>query len=110
MKLILRSRILCAMPSCAHVPEPEAFNLAVESLRHEVDGRDVILSATLSSGNLRTLKCSFIYGNWPEDIMTSVPAVAGQNRFSCRLTGLKESTGYFYKACVTNGRYLYCLF
>ena len=63
MKMILRLRIfcavlagilsMCAMSSCASVPEPEAFNLAVESLSHEVDGQDVILSATLSSGNLR---------------------------------------------------------
>ena len=36
--------------------------------------------------------------------MSSVPAVAEQYRFSCRLTGLRESTEYFYKACVTNGR------
>lgn len=114
MKLILRSRILCAvlagilsmcaMSSCASVPEPEAFNLAVESLSHEVDGQDVILSAALSSGNLRTFKCSFIYGNGPEETMSSVPAEVGQYRFSCRLTGLRESTEYFYKACVTNGR------
>lgn len=114
MKLILRSRILCAvlagilsmcaMSSCASVPEPEAFNLAVESLSHEVDGQDVILSATLSSGNLRTFQCSFIYGNGPEETMSSVPAEVGQYRFSCRLTGLRESTEYFYKACVTNGR------
>lgn len=114
MKLILRSRILCAvlagilsmcaMSSCAYVPEPEAFNLAVESLSHEVDGHDVILSAALSSGNLRNFKCSFIYGNGPEETMSSVSAVAGQYRFSCRLTGLRESTEYFYKACVTNGR------
>lgn len=114
MKLILRSRILCAvlagilsmcaMSSCAYVPEPEAFNLAVESLSHEVDGHDVILSAALSSGNLRNFKCSFIYGNGPEETMISVSAVAGQYRFSCRLTGLRESTEYFYKACVTNGR------
>lgn len=114
MKRILRSRILCAvlagilsmcaMSSCAYVPEPEAFNLAVESLRHEADGQDVILSAALSSGNLRNFKCSFIYGNGPEETMSSVSAVAGQYRFSCRLTGLRESTEYFYKACVTNGR------
>ena len=114
MKLILRLRIfcavlagilsMCAMSSCASVPEPEAFNLAVESLSHEVDGQDVILSATLSSGNLRTFQCSFIYGNGPEETMSSVPAEVGQYRFSCRLTGLRESTEYFYKACVTNGR------
>lgn len=114
MKMILRLRIfcavlagilsMCAMSSCASVPEPEAFNLAVESLSHEVDGQDVILSATLSSGNLRTFQCSFIYGNGPEETMSSVPAEVGQYRFSCRLTGLRESTEYFYKACVTNGR------
>lgn len=114
MKLILRLRIfcaalagilsMCAMSSCAYVPEPEAFNLTIQSLSHEVDGQDVILSAALSSGNLRTFKCSFIYGNGPEETMSSVPAEVGQYRFSCRLTGLRESTEYFYKACVTNGR------
>lgn len=114
MKMILRLRIfcaalagilsMCAMSSCASVPEPEAFNLTIQSLSHEVDGQDVILSATLSSGALRTFKCSFIYGNGPEETMSSVPAEVGQYRFSCRLTGLRESTEYFYKACVTNGR------
>ena len=114
MKLILRLRIfcavlagilsMCAMSSCASVPEPEAFNLTIQSLSHEVDGQDVILSATLSSGALRTFKCSFIYGNGPEETMSSVPAEVGQYRFSCRVTGLRESTEYFYKACVTNGR------
>lgn len=114
MKMILRSRIfcaalagilsMCAMSSCASVPEPEAFNLTIQSLSHEVDGQDVILSATLSSGALRTFKCSFIYGNGPEETMSSVPAEVGQYRFSCRVTGLRESTEYFYKACVTNGR------
>lgn len=114
MKLILRLRIfcavlagilsMCAMSSCASVPEPEAFNLTIQSLSHEVDGQDVILSATLSSGNLRTFQCSFIYGNGPEETMSSVPAEVGQYRFSCRVTGLRESTEYFYKACVTNGR------
>ena len=84
MKMILRSRIfcaalagilsMCAMSSCASVPEPEAFNLTIQSLSHEVDGQDVILSATLSSGALRTFKCSFIYGNGPEETMSSVPA------------------------------------
>lgn len=95
---------MCAMSSCASVPEPEAFNLTIQSLSHEVDGQDVILSATLSSGALRTFKCSFIYGNGPEETMSSVPAEVGQYRFSCRVTGLRESTEYFYKACVTNGR------
>ena len=114
MKLILRLRIfcaalagilsMCAMSSCASVPEPETFNLTIQSLSHEVDGQDVILSATLSSGNLRTFQCSFIYGNGPEETMSSVPAEVGQYRFSCRVTGLRESTEYFYKACVTNGR------
>lgn len=52
MKMILRSRIfcaalagilsMCAMSSCASVPEPEAFNLTIQSLSHEVDGQDVI--------------------------------------------------------------------
>lgn len=36
--------------------------------------------------------------------MSSVPASVGQYRFSCRVTGLRKSTEYFYKACVTNGR------